>query len=177
MCETSLQPFRMCMQWWRKKANQGAVKYQRERLASGRSDARAYCPPVSNNYTLRTLMNAALCSTSPRATCLLPAHGCSLMLRACCPPIDVASCSVPAATPMDIALCSTPAPRPLRFSHARGDRYPEGTTFPCAPLSRLFMEHLQHKAFVATYVRNRLNIYNIRLQHMCMGTTTYATYV
>jgi hypothetical protein len=37
------------------------------------------------------------------------------------------------------------------------------------------MKHLQHKAFAATYVRNRLNIYNIRLQYMCVGTATKAT--
>jgi hypothetical protein len=152
MCESSLQPFRMCMQWWRKKSNQGAVKYQRERLASERSDTRTCCPSVSNNYTLRTPMNVALCSASPRAACLLPAHRCSLVLCACCLPMDAVLCSASPRAPRLLpahrcsfvlrACCHTHGYSfvlhvccRVRFAfhtHA-GTATPKGTNFACAP--------------------------------------------
>jgi hypothetical protein len=55
-------------------------------------DARACCPPVFNNYTLKAPMDVASCSASSRARHLLHAHGCSLTLR-------FASCFAPVVRP------------------------------------------------------------------------------
>ena len=63
-----------------------------------------------------------------------------LVLGACCRPMDVASCSAPAATPIDTALCSTP--RPLSFPRTQGDRYARGDHLRMHPLAAPVYETL-----------------------------------
>jgi hypothetical protein len=47
-------------------------------------------------------MDAASCSASPRASCLLPAYGYSFVLRIVATPMDIALCSAPAVTPTSL---------------------------------------------------------------------------
>jgi hypothetical protein len=74
---------------------------------------------------------------------LLPAHGGSFVLRVCYH-----------AHGYSFVLCASCS---ARFASRAPPEtvVPEGTTFACAPLPRLLVKHLQHKAFAATYVQNR----------------------
>jgi hypothetical protein len=79
--------------------------------------------------------------------------------------MDAASCSAPTAPHMDIASCYAHVVAPTSLPV---ETYvPKGTTFAYALLPRLLMKHLQHKQFVATYVKKTEK----HLQH------TLATYV
>jgi hypothetical protein len=67
----------------------------------------------------------------------------SFMLRACCH-----------THRYSFVLCACCRVRFASHAHARTIA-PEGATFARAPLPRLLMKHLQHKAFAAAYVQNR----------------------
>jgi hypothetical protein len=117
-------------------------------------------------YGCSFMLRFASCSAS--AACpfsiMIPSRGayrCSFVLR-------FASCSAPAACLSmqlrtscllprpSIQLCA-PAllPRSLRLPRVRGDHCARGYHLRLCPLPCLLMEHLQHKGFVATYVRSR----------------------
>jgi hypothetical protein len=139
----------------------------------------------SGAYICSFVLRFASCSTP--ATCpwmQLHASLC-LLLHACCPPIDAASCSVPATTPMDITLCFVPTVVPSSLpTRTWGLLCPTGLPSPAPPCHACSWNTCNIKAFAATYVQNRWNIYNICWQHMCMALhymqhpiKTLATYV
>jgi hypothetical protein len=153
-------------------------------------DAHACCPPIFNNVTLRRLymqlraplclvfyacylpMDATSCFALPPAPCLLPAHWCSFVLRACYH-----------AHGYNFVLCAYCRALFASYAHM-GTAVPNWTTFAYLPCHACSWNTCNIKAFAATYVQNRWNIYNICWQHMCMALhymqhpiKTLATYV
>jgi hypothetical protein len=82
--------------------------------------------------------------------------------------------------PANSALPATAVRMPLRMHVGRCARFAsrthKGTTYVWAHLLRV-MQHLQHKIFAKTYVRNNKTFINIRLQHMKHLGKTLATYI
>jgi hypothetical protein len=144
-------------------------------------DAHACCPPIFNNVTLRRLymqlraplclvfyacylpMDATSCFALPPAPCLLPAHWCSFVLRACYH-----------AHGYNFVLCAYCRALFASYAHM-GTAVPNGTTFACPPLPRLLMKHMQHKSICRNIRPKQMK----HLQHMLAtyvyGTALYAT--
>jgi hypothetical protein len=111
-------------------------------LNNGQTSVWMSSMPVFNNDIFKAPMNTALCYTLPVPPHLLHAHGCSLVLR-------FASCFALAARPwiqLRVLRACCHAYGHSFVLHARfasrahtGIDTPEGTTFACAPLSRLLI--------------------------------------